>query len=92
MESLVKYLSCGKISVRGDIVDFQVIKLTDITEKIIPFFGKYPILGVKQENYEDFCKVAELMKEDAHLTKEGLKLISKIKYGMNTYRESTSVS
>jgi len=54
MESLVKYLSCGRISKRGDIVDFHVTKLNDITEKIIPFFEKYPILGVKQENYQDF--------------------------------------
>lgn len=92
MESLVKYLSCGRISKRGDIVDFHVTKLNDITEKIIPFFEKYPILGVKQKNYQDFCKVAKLMKEEAHLTKEAFEQIRKIKYAMNTYRESTFVS
>lgn len=91
MESLVKYLNCGGISKRGDIVDFQVTKFSDVTEKIIPFFDKYPVLGVKQENFEDFCKVAELMKEGVHLTKEGLEQIRKIKYGMNTYREKSTL-
>lgn len=38
MENIVKYLSCGNISIRGNIVDFQVTRFTDITEKIIPFF------------------------------------------------------
>lgn len=87
MESLIKYLDCGRISKRGDVVDFHVTKLTDITEKIIPFFSKYPVLGVKKENYEDFCKVADVMKEKAHLTEEGLEEIRKIKDGMNSHRE-----
>jgi len=89
MESLIKYLNCGRISKRGDVVDFHVTKLTDIAEKIIPFFKKYPVIGVKMENFEDFCKVAELMKEKAHLTEEGLEQIRKIKYGMNSYREGS---
>jgi len=87
MESMVNYFNCGVISRRGDVVDFHVTKFTDITEKIIPFFAKYPILGVKKENYVDFCKVAELMKEKAHLTEEGLEQIRKIKDVMNSHRE-----
>jgi hypothetical protein len=39
-----KYFGCGFISIRGDIVDFHVVKFTDITEKIIPFFSKYQIV------------------------------------------------
>jgi len=38
-------------------------------------------------NYLDFCKVAELMNEKAHLTEEGLEAIRKIKAGMNTGRK-----
>lgn len=40
MENIVKYLSCGRISKRGDIIDIHVTKFTDITEKIIPLFDK----------------------------------------------------
>jgi len=92
MESIIKYLNCGRISKRGDVVDFHVTKFTDITEKIIPFFAKYPIIGVKEENYEDFCKVAELMKEGAHLTEGGLEQIRKIRESMNSFREDAPES
>ena len=31
-------------------------------KKIIPFFKKYKIIGVKAKDYADFCKVAERFK------------------------------
>jgi hypothetical protein len=37
-------------------------------------------------DYLDWCKVAELMKNKAHLTEEGLSKIRKIKAGMNKGR------
>jgi len=58
-----------------------------ITNIIIPFFVKYPLVGAKRQDYLDFCKVAELMKNKAHLTPEGLAQIREIKAGMNTGRE-----
>jgi hypothetical protein len=90
MGSIVKYLNCGTISSRGDVVDFHVQKFSHIYENIIPFFTKYPVLGVKKENFEDFRKVAELVKEKAHLTEAGLEQIHKIKDGMNSQREAGS--
>ena len=59
----------------------------DLTEKIIPFFKKYPILGNKAQDFSDWCKVAILMQNQIHLTKEGLEQIRKIKSGMNTGRD-----
>jgi len=32
----------GRISKRGNIVDFNVTKILDISQKIIPFFEKNP--------------------------------------------------
>jgi len=54
MENLVTYLECGRYEARSKDKKFQagnfvVTKLSDITEKIIPFFDKYPILGCKSE-------------------------------------------
>jgi hypothetical protein len=68
-------------------VGFKVQKLSDITDRIIPFFKKYPIQGVKLKDFHDFCLVAELMKNKAHLTEEGLNRIRLIKAGMNTGRK-----
>ena len=44
-----------------------------------------PIIGVKSKDFADWCEVAELIKNKAHLTAEDLKKIKKkIKVGMNT--------
>lgn len=86
MNNIVKYLDCGYISRRENIVDFHVTKLIDIIEKIIPFFAKYPILGVKNENFNDFKLVVTLIKTKEHLTEEGLEKIEKIKFNMNPSR------
>ena len=84
MRSLIELLKCGKIFKNREAFDFKVYKLSDILNKIIPFFKKYPILGMKALDFDDWCKVAELMKNKMHLTAEGLEAIRQIKAGMNT--------
>ena len=46
--------------------------------------GPPSVIGVKSNNFADWCEVAELMKNKAHLTAEDLNKIKKIKAGMNT--------
>jgi hypothetical protein len=55
MESIIKYLGTGKIyKYPGKLaVSITIVKFTDITEIIIPFFSKYPIDGVKLKDYQD---------------------------------------
>lgn len=67
---------------------YSVSKFEDIYLKVIPFFKKYQIIGEKSLDFEDFCKVAELIKNKTHLTKQGLKEILLIKSGMNKNRYS----
>jgi hypothetical protein len=43
-------------------------KFSDIEEKIIPFFQKYPLQGTKRLDFEDLCKVVKLMNQKSHLT------------------------
>jgi len=43
--------------------------------------------GIKRVDFEDFVKVARLIKEKAHLTEEGLEQVRGIKNGMNTGRD-----
>jgi hypothetical protein len=86
MISLVKYFGCGKSYIYKEAIRFKVTKLSDITEKVIPVFQKYPILGVKSKDFSDFCLIAELMKNKKHLTTEGLNQIRQIKAGMNKGR------
>ena len=90
MKSFIKYLKCGIVNKNKDVCIFRVTKLDDIINKIIPLFNNNLILGVKGEDFNDFCKVAEMMKKREHLTQEGLDKIKQIKAGMNRGRKSWS--
>jgi LAGLIDADG endonuclease len=89
LKSFEYYLNSGKLhkTKRGE-VNFHVRKLSDLTEIIKPFFNKYPIIGVKSEDYYDFCKVADMdmMNHKQHLTEEGLNLIRQIRAGITSNR------
>ena len=87
MRNLVEYFNCGNLYKNRQTFNFIVAKFLDITDKIIPFFQKYTLEGVKSKDFEDFCKIAELVKNKAHLTQDGLETIRKIKAGMNVGRE-----
>jgi hypothetical protein len=88
MNSLIQYFGCGSVVKPSEkySVEFAENKFTDIDGKILPFFEKYPLQGLKLLNFEDFCKVAEIMKAKGHLTEEGLVKIREIKAGMNRNR------
>lgn len=89
LKNLAKYLGCGRIELdsKRSIGHFVVVKYSDIVEKVIPLFHNHLLIGNKAKDFEDFCKVASLMKSKAHLTQEGLEKISEIKAGMNRGRE-----
>lgn len=86
IRSLVEYFDCGKIYLGKEAVWFVVTKYSDISDKIIPFFQEHKILGVKSKDFEDFCNVADIMKDQSHLNPKGLEQIKKIKEGMNKGR------
>ena len=89
IELLLKYFSSGSVEKHTSYpaVTLVITKFTTISEKIIPFFESYPLVGVKKNDYLDWCSVARLMSNKAHLTQEGLNLIRTIKSGMNTGRK-----
>ena len=76
-----------KVNISNNTVSFQVTKLSDLIEVIIPFFVKYPIQGVKSLDFLEFKKVANLMMDKEHLSIEGFNKILEIKLNMNKYRE-----
>lgn len=88
MEKLVEYFGSGKIYNYGgkSAVSFTIVDFSDITNIIIPFLNKYPIIGIKLHDYLDWCKIHSLMVNRSHLTVEGINSIREIKLGMNTGR------
>lgn len=89
IELIMKYFNSGSIEkhTRYPAVTLVINKFTTITEKIIPFFESYPLAGFKKNDYLDWCTVAKLMQNKAHLTQDGLNLIRTIKSGMNKSRK-----
>ena len=91
LKILVSYLGCGNLrkekpKLNTEMAYYSVTKFEDNYEKIRIFFFNYPILGEKAKDFNDWCRVAEIIKNNAHLTKKGLNQIIKIKEGMNKGR------
>ena len=86
MKCLIDYFNCGRLYRKRDVYEFQVSKFSDVCEKVLVFFDKYPILGEKAKDLYDFCVVSSLMKSKVHLTEGGVAKIRKIKEGMNRGR------
>jgi len=86
MENFKEYFSCGSCYLDSDIVNFVVTKFSDIDNKILPFFNDYPLQGVKVLDFEDFKKLADIIRVKGHRSSEGLEELLKIKAGMNKGR------
>ena len=89
MESLISYLGCGRYSStqsRPDCATFIVTKFKDINNIIIPFFDKYPIRGVKHEDFLIFSEAVYIMSKKDHLTKDGYERILDLKQKSNKGR------
>lgn len=91
MTSLIDFFGCGQYKLRGKGTlpagDYYCVNFSNVRDKIIPFFKKHTIKGIKLKDFGDWCKVAELMQNDIHKNAEGLEIIRNIKSGMNSGRE-----
>lgn len=86
---LKRYFECGNVHIdnkKEDAYKFNVNKLDDIINQIIPHFDRYPLLTSKNLDYQDLKKVAFMMKDGLHLTEDGFKNILLIKENMNSSR------
>nr|YP_010727761.1 homing endonuclease [Leptographium wingfieldii]YP_010727808.1 homing endonuclease [Leptographium terebrantis]WDZ67398.1 homing endonuclease [Leptographium wingfieldii]WDZ67445.1 homing endonuclease [Leptographium wingfieldii]WDZ67492.1 homing endonuclease [Leptographium wingfieldii]WDZ67539.1 homing endonuclease [Leptographium wingfieldii]WDZ67585.1 homing endonuclease [Leptographium wingfieldii] len=86
VNSFKDYFDCGGVINTENAVYFKVTKFSDLTGKIIPFFEKFYILGVKSLDFKDFVKISEIMADGRHTTIEGLNEIKTIKSSMNKER------
>lgn len=89
MEKIVEYFGSGNIyNYSGkSAVSLTIVDFTDITNIIVPFFNKNPIIGIKLYDYLDWCKIHSLMINRSHLTVEGINSIRNIKSSMNSGRK-----
>ena len=65
INNLKEYLDCGQTTVydNHNFIKYVVSNISDIMEKVLPFFDKYSIVGVKSQDYEDFKQVVLMVKD-----------------------------
>jgi hypothetical protein len=83
---LETYVNYKNFSTAEKSVSLQFTKISDIINKIIPFFENYQIIGIKSLDFSDFKKVADKVNTKQHLTKKGFNEILNIKSSMNNRR------
>lgn len=86
LRSLITFFGCGSSVRSKNLVEYICVNTKDIYNIIVPFFKKYPVLGVKALDFKDWCLGAEIIKSKAYLTSEGLVSLQTLKKGMNTGR------
>lgn len=96
---LLENWRCGSIRPdRSDkTVKFEVRKLSDLVEKVIPHFEEWPLLSTKAEDFVSFARVCHLMKLGRHLEQNGFREIVSQAMQMNPtgkrkYREDEILS
>jgi hypothetical protein len=80
-----RHLKCGTIRSRPDGVwYYEVNNFRAIVENVIPFFKRFSFLSAKKKkDFLKFRKIAEMMTDNKHLTKQGIIEIVEARRDMN---------
>jgi len=73
LELIQNAIGCGKISVKSGQPNLLVLvekNRKNLSEKIIPFFEKYPLI-VKKEQFQKFKEIVNGLNNNEHDTREG---------------------
>ena len=62
---------------------FEVRKLEDLMNVVIPHFESYPMISAKQNDFELFKQICGMVNDGQHRTKPGLAQIVKLAMKMN---------
>ena len=84
LHALKKFFNCGVVRVNhGDRMEYRVRSVKHLSQIIIPFFDKHPLITQKKFDYITFRKIVFLMKENKHLNEKGLQRILTLSRTMN---------
>ena len=83
-------LGCGEVYLNRrfdnhneDLYRYCVRSISDLRDKVIPFFQRHPLKTHKAKDFEFFCQVMNLITDREHLTISGLKRIARLMMKMN---------
>ena len=95
LQDIKSFFQCGSIYVnrrydnhKENIHRYCVRALSDLNEKIIPFFKENQLKTYKSNDFKLFCEVVEMMIHQKHLTVEGLEAIRNLKNPQRLHAET----
>ena len=85
LDLMMSFFNCGHI--RRDWGDrtlkYEVRKIDDLLEKVIPHFEQFPLKSAKQKDFLRFAEICRKMKSLEHQNARGLREILTSAYSMN---------
>lgn len=80
-----KYFGCGfmRDGKTDCTIKYEVRRLDDLLEKVIPHFERYPLFSAKQKDIVALKRVCLIMKKNGHTSPKGLRKILPIAFKMN---------
>ena len=95
LRDIAAFFRCGKVyenrrhdNHRENLFTYDVYRLDDLRNVIIPFFRQHPLRTSKRANFEKFTMIIDLMDQRRHLTRDGLIEIAQIAETMNHRKPS----
>lgn len=87
MEKLANFLGCNILTYNdGKVLSLSLTSLEKLTNLVI-YFNKYPLIGVKGEDFNDWKKIYYMIKTKEHLTEAGKEKIKLLQSNMNSKRK-----
>ena len=79
------FLGCGTLrnSQRDGTIKYEVRSISDLVEKVIPHFDRYPLLSGKRQEFEIFSTICKRMSRGEHLTLSSFKELVELAFRMN---------
>lgn len=90
LKEIQKFFECGSIVLnkrhdnhREDLYKFCVRSVSELSEKIIPFFREFTLRTSKKNDFIIFCKIISLISQKKHLSQNGFLNIQTLAGKMN---------
>lgn len=85
IKSINQHFQCGSIrfSKSDQNYKYEVRSIKELVKVIIPFFEKYPLQGIKNDDFLLFREVCLLVYQNQHLNRDTLRKIIDLSYQIN---------
>jgi len=90
LKTVRDFFDCGRVFINKrfdnhneNLYRYCVRSQQDLNNKIIPFFNDNPLRTAKKIDFEIFEQVMDMMKEQKHLSRDGIIEITKLSQKMN---------